>query len=85
MLQFMRTNQDIEADVEEAAAIAKGNYERAESTARNHASLQALQIKVNAELIKTIRHLDEKNERLQKLIFWLSVIATIATIVALYK
>ncbi len=79
------TSEDIYRVINEAQAIAKGNYKQAESTARNHASLQALQIRVNAELIKTIRHLDEKNEKLQKLLFWLSLVATLATIVALIK
>jgi hypothetical protein len=78
-------NQEIDKIVEQARKIAGGNYKKAESTATNHANLQALQIKINAELIKTIRQLDEKNEKLQKLIFWLSVIATVATFVALLK
>jgi signal transduction histidine kinase len=78
-------NQEIDKIVEQARKIASGNYKKAVSTATNHANLQALQIKINAELSKTIRHLDEKNEKLQKLLFWLSIVATVATIAALLK
>jgi hypothetical protein len=71
--------------IQEAEAIAEGNYKQAESTARNHAKLAALQIKVNGDLIKTIRHLDAKNARLQKYVAFLSVVATLAAIIALFK
>ena len=76
-------NDEINAVVNEAKEIAAGDYRTHEPTARNHAALQALQIKVNSELIKTIRNLDRKNATLQKFIAVLSVIATVATIVAL--
>lgn len=76
---------EIESVVDEAKQIAEGDYTHSVSTATNHARLQALQIKMNSELIKTIRHLDRKNSVLQKFIAVLSVVATIATVVALLK
>jgi hypothetical protein len=79
------TDDQIANIIGEADNIAKADYKEPEPTARQHAKLQSLQIKVNAELIKTIRHLDEKNGKLQKLLFWLSVVATVATVVALLK
>lgn len=85
MSQQTLTNQEIDLIVNKAETIASGDYKTHEPTARNHAALQSLEIKTTAELIKTIRRLDEKNERLQRLLFWLSVIATVATIVALLK
>lgn len=84
----MKTNldsQEIDKIVANASKIAAGDYKKAESTAKNHASLQKLQITINAELIKTIRHLDSKNQKLQKQIAWLTLIAAAATIVALLK
>lgn len=79
------TNGEIDKIVKQATEIAAGDYKTHEPTAQNHAALQALQIKINVELIKTIRELDAKNEKLQKFVFWLSVVATIATVVALLK
>jgi hypothetical protein len=81
----MSEDQKIDKLVEEAKKIAAGDYSAAELTARNHATLQSLQISVNGELIKTIRHLDRKNSVLQRFIAVLSIIATIATFVALFK
>lgn len=83
MKKHILNNQEIDRVIRQAQEISEGNYKQAESTAKNHASLQALQIKVNAELIKTIRHLDEKNSNLQKYLLWLSVAATVATLAAL--
>lgn len=79
------SDQEINRIVEEADTIASGDYKTHEPTARNHAALQALEIKTNAELIRTIRQLDQKNGKLQKLLFWLSVVATVATVIALLK
>lgn len=76
---------EIEGVVASAKMIAEGDYSHSVSTATNHAKLQALQIKMNSELIKTIRHLDRKNSMLQKFIAVLSVVATVATVVALLK
>jgi 16S rRNA C1402 N4-methylase RsmH len=79
-------NEDtIDGAVKEAEAIANADYAKHEPTARNHAKLQAIQIRVNGELIKTIRNLDAKNERLQKQVALLSVVATLASIIALFK
>lgn len=83
MKKDILSSEQINKVVRQAQKISEGDYKQAESTAKNHATLQALQIKVNAELIKTIRHLDEKNGKLQKLLFWLSVVATFATLAAL--
>lgn len=83
MKKNILSNEQINKVVKQAQEISEGNYKQAESTAKNHASLQALQIKINAELIKTIRHLDEKNSNLQKYLLWLSVVATVATLGAL--
>lgn len=81
-----RANEsEIDSTVAEAKKLAEGDYSHSVSTATNHAKLQALQIKMNSELIKTIRHLDRKNSVLQKFIAVLSVVATIATVVALLK
>jgi|KBSSwiStaDraftv2_1062776.scaffolds.fasta_scaffold1200196_1 hypothetical protein len=81
----MVDNKEIDRVVKEAREIAAADYRSHEPTARNHAALQALQIKINGELIKTIRSLDAKNAKLQKLLFLLSVVATFAAIVALLK
>ena len=81
----MINNNEIDRVVKEAKKIAASDYTSHEPTARNHAALQALQIKINGELIKTIRSLDAKNAKLQKLLFLLSVIATFSAIVALLK
>jgi hypothetical protein len=78
-------NSQIDQTVKEAQEIAGGDYRTHEPTARNHASLQALQIKINGELIKTIRNLDAKNSKLQAAVAWLAVIATLASIIALFK
>jgi hypothetical protein len=77
--------KEIDKVVKEAEAIASDDYTSHEPTARNHARLQALQIKINGELIKTIRSLDAKNAKLQRLLFWLSVIATFSAVIALLK
>lgn len=79
------SNEELDKLVQEAQEIAAGDYKEHEPTARNHAKLQALHVRTDAELIKTIRQLDEKNSRLQQLVLWLSVVATVATIVALVK
>jgi hypothetical protein len=80
------SNSELDNWANKAQEIAeKGHYTDSTSTAKNHATLQSLIVLSNAELIKTIRHLDEKNGKLQKLLFWLSVIATIATVTALLK
>jgi hypothetical protein len=71
------------AQAQEIAA--RDNYASHEPTARNHAELQALQIQVNGELIKTIRGLDAKNAKLQRLLFWLSLIATASALIALFR
>lgn len=71
--------------IKEANDIAAGNYKEHEPTARNHAKLQALQITINSELIRTIRHLDTKNSKLQKQVAILSIVATAASIIALFK
>lgn len=76
---------EIDETVAEAEQIAGGDYRTHEPTARNHAKLQALQIRTNSELIKTIRHLDAKNAKLQKSVAILSVVATLAAIIALFK
>ena len=78
-------NKEIDQVVKEAENIAAGDYRSHEPTARNHAALQALQIKINGELIKTIRSLDAKNGRLQKLLFLLSMVATSCAIIAVLK
>lgn len=78
-------NDELDKLVGEAQDIAQADYSSHEPTARNHAALQSRLVMVNAELIKTIRHLDEKNGKLQRLLFWLSVVATVATLVALLK
>lgn len=78
-------NTEIDQAVQEAEAIAAGNYKKHEPTARNHAKLQALEIKINSELIKTIRGLDAKNTRLQKSVVLLSIVATMSAVVALFK
>ena len=84
---FMTTtsNQEIDRIIKEAKKIATGDYSSHEPTARNHAALQALQIKINGELIKTIRNLDEKSAKLQKLLFVLSVIATVCAFIAVFN
>jgi hypothetical protein len=79
------SSQQIEAIVRQAQEIAAGDYTEAETTARNHAALQAKIIQINGELMKTIRHLDSKNSTLQKFVAWLSLVATVATVVALLK
>jgi hypothetical protein len=79
------SDKEIDKVIKQAQAIAAGDFATHEPTARNHAALQALQIKTNGELIKTIRSLDAKNAKLQKLLFWLSVVATFSAIVALLK
>jgi hypothetical protein len=79
------SDKEIDKVIKQAQNIASGDFATHEPTARNHAALQALQIKINGELIKTIRGLDAKNAKLQKLLFWLSVIATFSAIVALLK
>ena len=78
-------NTEIDKVIKQAEQIAAGDYRSHEPTARNHAALQALQIKINGELIKTIRSLDAKSARLQKLIFLLSIIATLCAVVAVLK
>jgi len=78
-------NHQLDKIIKDAQQIAEGDYRTHEPTARNHAKLQALQIKVNSELIKTIRILDDKNSRLQKMIAVLSVVLAAAAIVALFK
>ncbi len=71
--------------VKEAESIVGGNWDSHADTARGHAKIQSLLVATNVELIKTIRELDHKNSRLQKLVFLLSVVATFAAIVALIK
>lgn len=78
-------NHEIDQLVKKAEEIVKGDYNTHEPTAKNHAALQALEIKVTGELIKTIRVLDEKNSKLQKTVLWLSIIATISALIALFK
>jgi cytochrome oxidase assembly protein ShyY1 len=78
-------DQQIDKVVAEAEEIAASDYKQHESTARNHAKIQALLVRTNGELIKTIRSLDAKNSKLQYQVRWLSVIATIAAIIALFK
>ncbi len=78
-------DKQIDKIVKKAEEIVKGDYNTHEPTAKNHAALQALNIKVNGELIKTIRALDEKNSKLQKSVLLLSVIATISALIALFK
>lgn len=78
-------NKQIDQTIKEAEAIAASNYSHHEETARNHAKIQSLLVKTNGELIKTIRHLDTKNAKLQRSVAWLSVVATIAAITALFK
>ncbi len=78
-------NDQIDELVKKAEEIVKGDYNTHEPTAKNHAALQALEIKVTGELIKTIRVLDEKNSKLQKTVLWLSIIATISALIALFK
>ena len=78
-------DKEIDKVIDEAKQLVAGDYSTHEPTARNHAALQALQIRVNGELIKTIRSLDAKNAKLQKLLFWLSVVATVSAIIALLK
>lgn len=60
MKEKILDTQDIDKVVAQAQEIAGGRYDKAEITAKQHATLQSLQIKINAELIKTIRHLDKK-------------------------
>jgi NTP pyrophosphatase (non-canonical NTP hydrolase) len=84
-MKHIITNNELDELVKDAQDIAAGDYAAHEPTARNHAALQARLVMVNAELIKTIRHLDEKNGKLQKLLFWLSAVATVATLVALFR
>lgn len=84
-MKHILTDDELDKLVENARDIAAGNYNSHVETATNHAALQALNVQTNTELIKTIRKLDEKNRKLQQLLFWLSVIATVATIVALLK
>lgn len=78
-------NLEIDQTIKAAEAIVGGDYKQHEPTARNHAQLMALQIKINGDLIKTIRNLDAKNSKLQKSVAWLSVVATVASIIALFK
>ena len=78
-------DQQIEETIAQADAIAASDYKQHESTARNHAKIQALLVRTNCELIKTIRKLDAKNSKLQQQVAWLSVIATVAAIIALFK
>jgi len=80
----MDSNQ-LDKIVKEAEKIAGGDYATHEPTARNHAKLQALQIKVNSELIKTIRILDDKNSKLQVMIAVMTVFVAAAAIIALFK
>lgn len=75
----------INETVAEAEKIAASDYKAHEPTARNHAKLQALQIRTNSELIRTIRNLDAKNSKLQKSVAILSVVATAAAIIALFR
>ena len=79
------SNAELERLAGEAEHIAAGDYRTHEPTARNHAKLQALQIKINGELIKTIRQLDDKNGKIQKLLVVLSIVATLSTVIALLK
>lgn len=78
-------DKQIDRIVKKAEEIVGGDYNTHEPTAKNHAALQALNIKVNGELIKTIRALDEKNSKLQKSVLLLSVIATVSALIALFK
>lgn len=78
-------DKEIDETVAEAEKIAASDYKEHEPTARNHAKLQALQIKTNNELIRTIRNLDAKNSKLQKSVAILSVVATAAAIIALFR
>lgn len=79
------SEKEIDKVIKQAEKIAAGDYQSHEPTARNHAALQALQVKINGELIKTIRGLDAKNAKLQRLLFWLSVVATISAVTTLLK
>jgi hypothetical protein len=78
-------NSELDRIVKEAEKIAASDYTEHEPTARNHANLQKLQIRVNSELIKTIRNLDAKNSKLQFMVALLSVVATVAAVIALFK
>lgn len=78
-------NAQIDRLVKKAEQIVKGKYDTHEPTAKNHAALQGIEIKVTGELIKTIRALDEKNSKLQKTVLWLSFVATISALIALFK
>lgn len=78
-------DDQIDELVKKAEQIVRGKYDTHEPTAKNHAALQGLEIKVTGELIKTIRALDAKNSRLQRTVLWLSVVATFAALVALFK
>ena len=71
--------------VTETEAIVESNFNSLEVTVRNHATIQSSLVTTNVELIKTIQDLDSKNSKLQKQLFWLSLIATFAAIVALFK
>jgi hypothetical protein len=78
---------DLEIDqiVAQAETIAGGKYAAHEETAKNHAKIQSLLVRTNGELIKTIRHLDAKNSKLQRQVAILSGVATIAALIALFK
>ena len=78
-------NNQIDRLVDNAQVIARGDYQTHEPTAKNHAALQALEIKVTGELIKTIRSLDEKNSKLQKTVLLLSIVAAVSALIALFK
>jgi hypothetical protein len=78
-------NDQIDQLVKKAEQIVRGNYDTHEPTAKNHAALQGLEIKVTGELIKTIRALDAKNSKLQKTVLWLSIVATVSALIALFK
>ena len=78
-------NSQLDQLVKKSEEIVHGNYETHEPTAKNHAALQALEIKVTSELIKTIRILDEKNSKLQNTVLWLSIVATVSALIALFK
>jgi hypothetical protein len=79
------SNKAIDELIQEAHDIAGGDYKNHEATARNHAALQSRIIQVNGELIKTIRQLDAKNSSLQKIVAWLALVATVASVIALAK
>jgi len=78
-------NTELNKLAEEVDSIVGGNYKTHEVTARNHAKIQSLLVKTNIELIKTIRDLDSKNSKLQNQVKWLSVIAVLASVIALFK